>query len=136
MEFKKLLLELKSFNLPNDKFAVGGSGSLAVRGIREANDLDLVVSDGLWEELLEKYSPVKDDDIGKAGINKIVLSKNIEVWGKFEGLFSAAEQIKTADEIEGIKYVNLEIIKIIKTQYGRIEDQRDVMLIEKYLKEK
>lgn len=38
---------LKKYNLPIGKFVIGGSGSLGIRGIREINDIDILVSDDL-----------------------------------------------------------------------------------------
>ena len=49
------LAELKALNLPLGHYAIFGSGPLAVRGIREAADLDIIVSESLWKELLPKH---------------------------------------------------------------------------------
>ncbi|MFH1291164.1 MAG: hypothetical protein ABIH79_01240 [archaeon] len=37
--FKKQLAELKKLNLPKDKFAIFGSGPLAINGIRDTSYL-------------------------------------------------------------------------------------------------
>ena len=50
----KHLAVLKKINLSVGQYAVFGSGPLAVRGIRPANDLDLIVKDELWRELNKK----------------------------------------------------------------------------------
>lgn len=47
--------ELRSLNLPEGKFAIFGSGPIAVRGIRESEDLDIIVKQDLWDFLAEKY---------------------------------------------------------------------------------
>jgi len=107
---------------------------LVVRGIREANDLDLVVSDDLWDQLLKEHNHVSDDDTETKEINKIILSEHIKAWGKFGDDFLANVQISTADEIYGVKYVNLDIIKKIKSVYSRSVDLKDIKLIEKYQK--
>jgi hypothetical protein len=60
MQFEKLLNELKKLNLPPDEFAITSSGCLAVRGIREANDLDLVVSDKLFDDLSKRKNIIKE----------------------------------------------------------------------------
>ena len=51
----KYLDELKSLNLPKGKFAIFGSGPLSVRGLRENEDLDVLVTPDLWNELAEEY---------------------------------------------------------------------------------
>ena len=45
--FKKQLAELKKLNLPNDKYAVFGSGPLAIYGIRDSEDIDIIVKSEL-----------------------------------------------------------------------------------------
>ncbi|MEK6816274.1 MAG: hypothetical protein AABY09_01560 [Nanoarchaeota archaeon] len=49
------LKELKNLKLPKDKFAVFGSGSMAIRGLRENKDIDIIVKEGLWKKLSVKY---------------------------------------------------------------------------------
>jgi len=55
-KFQKLLQELKKLNLPNDQYAIYGSGPLAIRGLKEIHDLDVIVTDELYQELAKKYS--------------------------------------------------------------------------------
>lgn len=40
--------ELQSLKLSTEKFAIFGSGPIAVRGIRESEDLDIIVKQDLW----------------------------------------------------------------------------------------
>lgn len=47
--------ELKKLNLPLGKYAIFGSGPLAIRGLRENNDIDIIVTDELWQNLTKKY---------------------------------------------------------------------------------
>ncbi|MBU4381382.1 hypothetical protein L6255_02740 [Candidatus Parcubacteria bacterium] len=53
MKIDILLEELDKLNLPKDQYAITSSGSLAIRGIREANDLDIIVTPKVWKELLQ-----------------------------------------------------------------------------------
>ena len=46
--FKKL----KELNFPLGEYVLVGSGPLAARGIRKASDLDIAVTDELWQELI------------------------------------------------------------------------------------
>lgn len=59
MKFELLIDKLKQLSLPPDQYAVISSGVLAVRGIRKADDLDLVVTDSLWKQLTQKYQQEK-----------------------------------------------------------------------------
>ncbi len=51
----KYLDELSSLNLPAGKFAIFGSGPMAARGIRESDDLDIIVKYDVWDNLLKKF---------------------------------------------------------------------------------
>lgn len=44
MKFEQLLEKLKRLNLPSEQYAIFGSGPMAVRDLKEANDIDLIVT--------------------------------------------------------------------------------------------
>jgi len=69
--FNKLLKELKVLNLPSEDFAIFGSGPMAVRRIKDINDLDIVVKPKLWEELKKKDKPKNE---------KLIVIGSIEVY--------------------------------------------------------
>lgn len=50
----KHLDELEDLNLPKDQYVIFGSGPLAVRGLRVNHDLDILVTDKIWDLLLQK----------------------------------------------------------------------------------
>jgi hypothetical protein len=56
--FKKL----KELDFPLGEYVLVGSGPLAARGIREASDLDIAVTDKLWRQLFDSgdYKRKKD----------------------------------------------------------------------------
>ncbi|MBU1016917.1 MAG: hypothetical protein ABIJ82_02905 [Patescibacteria group bacterium] len=130
MKIDILLAELDKLNFPKDQYAITSSGVLAIRGIREANDLDILVTPKLWKELSQKYlernSESKDIKIGNLHI----------FWeGSFDEQSSIAtvmEQINTADTIKGYRFVNLELAKRFKKVSGREKDKRDLELIKNY----
>lgn len=125
MEFGKLLEELKQLNLPNNKFAIFGSGPMIVRGMRETNDIDIVVSKDLWDKFSNSYQ------INKKG--NVVIG-NIEVCHSCEPLGEKVEKlISTADIIDGLPFVRLDYILQFKKILNREKDQSDVLLIENYL---
>jgi len=123
----KLLEKLEKLNLPKDKFAVYGSGPLGIRGIREINDLDLIVTTNLWEKLSKVYPIEGSDDERKIRIGEIEI-----VGGPI--LYKAEKMIKEADIIDGVRYVNLETIMKCKRKMGREKDFKDIKLIKNYLK--
>ena len=136
MKFEILLKELKSLNLAEDSFAVIHSGALAVRGIREANDLDIIVTKEFWKKFAAE-KPIRKTKLGY----KIKLSKNVEIMGgridkQKEDWKFIDKQIIRADIIGGIKYVKLSEVKKFKRILGRKEDFLDIKLIDKYLNRK
>lgn len=133
MEISRLLKEVVQLNLPKDKYAITSSGSLAMRGIREANDLDLIVTSDLWDELREKY-PVEVN-----GVLHCIKIGNIEIVGEGScftdhGIATAEQQISEADIIEGYPCVRLDYVSRFKLLMGREKDLRDIQFIDEYKK--
>lgn len=56
---------LKKYNLPLGEYAIGGSGPLGIRGIREINDIDILVSNSLRDILVKRYGMVDDGKVKK-----------------------------------------------------------------------
>lgn len=136
MSFQTQLQNLKALNLPPKEFVIVSSGSLAVRGIREAKDLDVIVSDKLWTELTKRYSVFEKD-----GVQRIDCGNDIEILENDSGktithLIPVSEVFANADTIDGIQYMNLEQLKKIKLHFGREKDLKDIALIDEYLKNK
>jgi len=132
MKIDLLLKELDTLNLPPDQYAITSSGVLAIHEIREANDLDVIVSKELWEDLAEKHSVINN------GFESIQVG-NIQFLG--DGSFYTREfiarvddQISSADIIDGHRYVTVDLIKKFKESSGRDKDKRDMALIDEYLR--
>jgi len=123
----KYLDELEELNLPKNKFAVFGSGSLAIRGLREANDLDIIVKEDLWEELEKKFK-VEDQE------NPVIKVKNIEIYKSWKPWFDDInELIDKADIIQGLRFVKLDKVLEWKKKMGREKDLKDIKLIKELI---
>lgn len=131
MNWNLLLRELDKLNLPKDKYAITNSGCLAVRGIRNANDVDIIVSDDLFNQLSIKHIVTKSD----TGAGKINISENVEVIGNFKSPPYAEELIESSDIIDNRRYVELKWIRYFKEKRGREKDLNDIKLIDEYLKQ-
>ena len=125
MDFKDFLEELRKLKLPNDQYAIFGSGPLAVRDIREAEDLDIIVTEGLYKELESKY---RKEGCGLVFGNIEIISPQASVVKNPE------ELIKRAEDIEGFEFVLLKDIVEWKKEMGREKDLKDIELVEEYLK--
>ncbi len=123
------LEELKKLNLPKGKYAIFGSGPLAIRGLRDVRDLDVIVKDDAYEKLCAKYprhiktEPVNCIQIGNLEIGNKWLNNSNQI----------DEMIETADIIYGFPFVKLKYVLEWKKKMGRDKDLKDVQLIEKYL---
>lgn len=128
MKFKQVLKEFKKLNLPEASYVIYGSGPLGVRGIREIHDLDVVVNDNLYQQLLEKYPETE---------KKFIKIGNIEIIPARNSLINNLEDVITrADVINGLRFVKLEDLLVWKKKMGRQKDFKDIKLIENYLKPK
>ena len=135
MRGPEIITEVKKLELPLDQYTVVGSGSLAVRGIREAADIDLVITPELygtlkasgWEE--EHKVSSKREWVISYGPFDASTSWSVEGYEP-----TAEELIASSDIIEGVNFVNLPSLLAWKKACRREKDLRDIELIETYLK--
>ena len=127
--FKKL----QELNLPLGEYVLVGSGPLAARGIREANDLDIAVTDKLWDELLNSGLYQTVEKWGKLFLQaeEVDIIRELN-WESYPT--RVAEAIRTAEIINGYPFLNVaELIKF-KTAIGREKDFKDLEMLADYLK--
>lgn len=124
-----IIQRIKDLNFPFDKFVVIGSGLLDAYGLRSADDIDLVVSDELYESLKaqgEYQELVKHDEAYLAG-------EKLEIWltwGKdadFRSIYSGSVVI------DDIHFINPRLLIEKKRESGRQKDIDDIILLEKHL---
>jgi hypothetical protein len=127
---EKLLNEFGKLNLSNDKYAIYGSGPLAIRGIRKANDLDVIAKDDLYRDLKKELGEKEE---GKISIN----NDEIEIYPTWNALADDPEGIiERAETIQGFKFATLEDIIKWKRKMNRNKDIRDIDLIKGYTSKK
>jgi len=121
------LKELEQLNLPAGKFAIFGSGPMAVRGIRESNDIDIIAKQDVWDDLVKKYPDALNGEPPHLEIG------NIEVYIHWLNLTDKIdEMIDNAEIIANFPYVQLKYVVEWKKVANREKDVRDLELIEKY----
>ena len=134
MEFDSLLKDLKKLNLPKNEFAIFGSGPLAIRGIRDSRDLDIIVKPELWSNLAEKH---KIEEFKVEPKKQFIKIGEIEIYPDWlPWLKDIDKLINTADFINGLPYVKLKYVIKWKEMFNREKDKKDIELIEKWLKSK
>ena len=133
-----ILEDIKRLEFPQGQYIIVGSGPLVVRGIRETNDIDIVVSPELfekckqdwWEQLPRTYP----DKIGQIylrhGYVELFLDVNCADFNP-----TREELVQRADIIEEIAFASLEDMIKLKQSYNKPKHWEDIKRIEKYLKE-
>jgi len=122
-----LLSQLKKLRLPPDQFAIFGSGPLAVRGIRESKDLDIIAKKSLWDELAQQYPPLPEKPY-------CIRIGDLEIFNQWQPWFEDVDElIDSADIFNGIRYAKLDYVIQWKKAMRRPKDFDDLRLIEKYL---
>ena len=123
-----VITELSRLGLPPGQYVVVGGAALAVRGIRETDDIDLVVTTELFERLARSGWAQETRPNDKPGLHKGSVEAYLDVDGQgfkrsFLWLLSHAEILR------GHAFVDLETLAGFKSSYGREKDLRDLDLI-------
>ncbi|MBI5220904.1 MAG: hypothetical protein HY978_03690 [Candidatus Liptonbacteria bacterium] len=134
-----IIAEIKKLDLPAGKYVVVGSGPMAVRGLKDAHDIDLVIAPEVfehyraagWQVLPWTYAnhPGQDQVFLRQGILELYLDVNC---GDF--CPTLEELVRRADMISGVAFASLPDTISFKRAYGREKHLRDVAVIEEYLK--
>lgn len=128
--FSQYLEELKKLSLPKGKYAIFGSGPLAIRKLRDTHDLDVIVKNDVYKDLCSKYpSQIKTEPVNCIQIG------NLEIGNEWLNDSSQIdEMIDDAEIIDGFPFVKLRYVLAWKKEMGREKDLKDVQLINEYLK--
>ena len=125
--------EVKKLNLPLGEYIVVGSGILAAHGIREAHDIDLLVSRDIFKNLEGKGWARKTTSDGRSALTRGVYEAYTEfVCGKYKP--AADELIKKAEIREGVPFLPLSELLKFKRELGREKDRKDIERIKKFLR--
>jgi hypothetical protein len=126
--------QVRALNLPLGHYAITGSGPLGVRGVRQVNEIDMIVDDELWDKLALEHRIIKEDNF-----SRLCVGDDIEIMG--EGSFmtqdietiTVNDQIADADIIDGLPFIKLKYLLHFKQIMNRPKDQADIKAIEKLL---
>lgn len=119
---------VKRLKLPAREYVVIGGGVLETLGIRETNDVDLVVSKRLYRQFLRKGWREYYQDDGKR-----VLSHNgYQVMETYVGA-TLHDLLPGSFLNEGVRFMELNALISCKRRMGRRKDHEDIKLIERYI---
>ena len=133
MTKEDIITKVKMLNLPKNSYIVFGSCPMAALGIREANDIDLLVSQEIYETL--KSDGWKKIDKGPK--DKPLVCDVFEAHNNWD--FSSysptlIELLANAVEIDDVPFASLDDVRKWKVASGRPKDVVDIKLIDNYLK--
>lgn len=127
-----ILTRIRALGLPEDQIVVIGGGLLDAYGLREANDIDLVVTAALFGELEASGAYEK----GMKGDEAYLVGDGIDIWQSW-GQGNDFTQLRSSGvTIEGIVFVNPQFLIERKLERGTEKDKHDIALLEGYLNER
>ena len=132
MTKQQIIDKVKALNLPKGSFIVFGSCPLAVAGIREANDIDLLVSEKLFSQLQKSGW----QELDKGNNDKPLVHDDFEAhvnWNFSSYKPTLNQLLVTATIIDGIYFASLDEVRKWKMASGRPKDVIDIELINEYL---
>lgn len=138
MNLASVLKELKKLNLPKNEYVVVG-GTMTGHGIRNAHDLDILVTPNLYKSLLSKgfrqcrCKQCLETSRLMLKNGKIDILPNF-MFGNYVG--DTKKLIKSADMIKGYPFLKIKEFIKFKKELGRPKDFEDIKLMKEYLKKK
>ena len=124
MNKEELLKLVESLNLPKEEYYILGGGSLVMFGIKDTTaDLDLCVSEELFERLKKEYNLTEKNKCGFYSISDII-----------EIIPNPKEKF-TCEVVDGYQVEELRRILEFKKKRNAPKDRVHVEKIEEYLEE-
>ncbi|HKL23750.1 MAG TPA: hypothetical protein VJ912_00250 [Candidatus Nanoarchaeia archaeon] len=131
MNKQEKINKILSLNLPKNKYCVYGGFAMELRGIRKADDIDILVKKDLWENLKKKYT------FNLTNKGRSIEVGDIEIWKELEPYITNPDKIiDNSKEIQGIKTISLDDLIEFKKAYSREKDLNDIQLIKEYQNKK
>ncbi|HEX8946818.1 MAG TPA: hypothetical protein VF829_01210 [Candidatus Paceibacterota bacterium] len=130
MANQEMFQKVRELNLPIGTYALFGSAPLGIRNLKDCHDVDIVVTEDLWNQYKAQGWEVRSMSHG----SEFLCSGDLELWKDWKpGEWDIAELIDTAEVIDGLPFVMLDRVLKWKELSGREKDLRDVELIREYM---
>ncbi len=137
MNAQDILAAIKALKLLNGSYIVVGGSSLALRGIRDTHDLDIIVTSELFSTLAKQLplDPEYQRKWNRQRIKKDLIEIYPDLLLENKNTFLDIQKfIAEAEFIDNIPVQPLEHLMMCKLDTGREKDLQDVVLIQQYLK--
>lgn len=129
MKKEEILQKVKMLNIPKDSFVVFGSSPLAIAGLREAQDIDLLVSEDVFSKLRESGWRQIVKSINDKPLTHDVFEVH-DQWNFSSYQPTLKQLLSSATIVEGVPFASLEEVRKWKVSSGRPKDLVDIKLID------
>jgi hypothetical protein len=130
--FKEFLRKFDQLEIPKKEYVFIASATLAIRDIREAQDLDILVTKKVFKNLKKRYkNKIKKEPYERIEIDELEIGYD---WRGDEE--KVKDWIQNAENVSGYQCMKLKDVIKLKKELGREKDKKDIKLIEDYLKQK
>jgi len=130
----EIIKKVKALDLPEGSYVVFGSGPLALAGIRDANDIDMLITPELFAKLeLEGWQK-----ISKGLGDEPLIHGDIEVhpnWDFSSYSPSLEYLLSRATYVDGVAFASLTDVRKWKTGHDHPNREEVLRQIDAYLKE-
>ena len=132
LDFKE---ELAKLSLNKENSVVIGSGILNALGLKESHEVDVVVDKETLLELLRNYNVIETTNEYGAILytNGIVEFSDRWYMDDFMKDLTYEDLIKQTTIIDGVRYIELDVLLKVKEHLRREKDIPDIELIKEYL---
>ena len=132
MTKQEIIHKVKALELPKGSYIVFGSCPLAAVGIREAQDIDLLVTPELFAKLQKAGWQEVDKGPGDKPVAYSVYEAHAN-WDFTSYKPTLKQLLKTATMFDGVPFASLDEVRKWKKASGRPKDLVDIKLIDQYL---
>lgn len=130
-----VIAEVKKLSLPTGEYLVVGSGIMHALGMRESEDIDLLVTPRAFDELRARGWEYRVVEIGGRRRGKLsfgIAEAYADLWYG-DARQDAGAAIANAEVIDGIPFQPLAEVLKMKRGFDRDKDRKDIESIEKHL---
>lgn len=120
--------QIAGLQLPKDSYLVVGSRVLQALGLRPSDDIDMIVTEPVFDELLARPGWRQGSWDGQLTLQH----GPFDIGTRWDTL-PIAELLPRALIINGVPYLSLQDLRDWKIKYQRPKDLTDVALIDSYL---
>lgn len=137
VDYVDIFTRVRKLNLPEKLYVVIGSGTLEIKGIRIADDVDIMITSGIFQDLRKRGGWNYIKKTGLFGdVMELLQKDDVQLYYHIYGKCGYDFFMRDASRVEvhqGMYFASLSDLLRAKKEWGRTKDIADVKLIEQYL---